>query len=642
MMKPLENQPLWLWFVALGLIAIYLGQSWTSMVDKSSTYDEQVYVLAGYGLLETGEYSLKQDAPPLIPLLSAMAIKVYEFLGNEVTLSEPIKSQFDEIQQLWSIRSIDSAKEYTVATEFFHENEGPTLIQVARIPITLLGALLALYLFRFATVLFGPYVGLGVLLFYVIDPNLIGHGRVVSADIALACFFLISHYYLYRCLTETGWGNVVALSIAAAICISVKLSGLLVLPSLLILIAVVMIKPPVEVIESLAITTREFRIQTMRKAVLSIGLLFVFGYIILSLLYQDWNALFIYYKSTQLIYSNVPDGYTSFLMGEFKSQFWFYYIVALVLKSPISTMLLFFLSLWWFRAGNHLAWWFIVIPIWVVMTITTMDSINIGLRRVLLVLPFVFLSLGGLMVFAWSPETASNKQKLVKTMVLLGMMWAIWVGYQIFPHHLSFFTQVIGGPSQGYKYLAESNVSWGQNLPALSRFLKQEGVAEIYMHLYGNDHPDDYGIKNLGFDDYHVYWPIQGFYVVSAHSLIQFSKTDDTSGNWFDRFEPVAVIDHTLFVFDLREYPFIEGRTPERSLEIAESFIAEKKWGSAIPHLQNYLTHFPGATEIHNLLSKVAKHLGHQDLASHHLRLASKRKVAEKERSKDSIESEHD
>ena len=619
-----EKHSRWIWTFALLLIAVYAGQAWTSMLDKSATYDEQVYVLAGMGLIETGEYALKQDSPPLIPLLSASAVKIYELFGNEITLSEEIQSQFDEVKELWSARSLESSKEYSLATKFFHENNGPTLIQVARAPIILLGAMLAFYLFRFATILFGPKIALCVLFLYAMDPNLIGHARVVSADLGLACFFLVSHYYLYRCLTETGSFNSIALSVAVTLCISVKLSGLLVLPSLLILAVFVIARPPEDVIESLVIDSGNYRIQIARQAFISVASLVVLLYVGLALMYQNWKAPILYYQATQLIYSNVPEEYTSYLMGEFRPKFWYYYFVALVLKTPISTIGLFATSLLFFRSRYRLVYWFVIIPLTVIMVVTTLDGINIGLRRVLLALPLIHLAIGGLFAFVWCQETSSVKTTFGKVVAVVGLLWTLFIGVQTFPHHLSFFSTLIGGPSQGHQYLAESNVSWGQNLPALSRYLKAEGIDGIYMHLYGNDEPSDYGIQNKGFDDYHVYWPIQDVYVVSAHSLIQFSKNEDPGANWFKRFDPLAIINHTLYVFDLRGYPSMDLRTPDRSLEIAENFIAKKEWGSAIPHLQHYLVHFPNDSDVHKRLADVANKLGHKDLFDFHQKLAAK------------------
>ena len=44
------------------------------------------------------------------------------------------------------------------------------------------------------------------------------------------------------------------------------------------------------------------------------------------------------------------------------------------------------------------------------------------------------------------------------------------------PNYLAYFNQLAGGPSQGYKHLADSSLDWGQDLPALKQWLDREGL----------------------------------------------------------------------------------------------------------------------------------------------------------------------
>jgi len=39
----------------------------------------------------------------------------------------------------------------------------------------------------------------------------------------------------------------------------------------------------------------------------------------------------------------------------------------------------------------------------------------------------------------------------------------------VYPHYLAFFNQSIGGPHNGYKWLADSNIDWGQDLKLLKK-----------------------------------------------------------------------------------------------------------------------------------------------------------------------------
>src|SRR5881396_2119106 len=57
------------WGIASLLIFCFVLQCLAGMTEQSATYDEPVYIVAGYSYLETGDFRLKQDAPPLVATL---------------------------------------------------------------------------------------------------------------------------------------------------------------------------------------------------------------------------------------------------------------------------------------------------------------------------------------------------------------------------------------------------------------------------------------------------------------------------------------------------------------------------------------------------------------------------------------------
>ena len=188
------------------------------MTRQSATYDEPVYIAAGYSYVETGDFRLKQDAPPLVATLSGVALQLGTYFGNQVSL--------DTSSKLWS-----GATEYRFAEQFFAgASDRLRTLQIARVPVVLIGAVLALYVFLFGRLLWGGYAALLPLFLFCFDPNMIAHARVVSNDAALAAFFFITHYYFYRLLTEDRRANLVGVSMAAALTIVAKFSGLLIVP----------------------------------------------------------------------------------------------------------------------------------------------------------------------------------------------------------------------------------------------------------------------------------------------------------------------------------------------------------------------------------------------------------------------------
>jgi hypothetical protein len=60
---------------------------------------------------------------------------------------------------------------------------------------------------------------------------------------------------------------------------------------------------------------------------------------------------------------------------------------------------------------------------------------------------------------------------------------AAWV----WPHGLSYFNQLWGGPPAGYKLLHDSNHDWGQGLPELKDWHRANGGPPLAVWYYGTD-----------------------------------------------------------------------------------------------------------------------------------------------------------
>jgi hypothetical protein len=64
----------------------------------------------------------------------------------------------------------------------------------------------------------------------------------------------------------------------------------------------------------------------------------------------------------------------------------------------------------------------------------------------------------------------------------------------VYPNNLAFFNRLAGGPSNGYRYLADSNIDWGQDLKPLKAWMDRSNVAHINLAYFGVADPAYYGI----------------------------------------------------------------------------------------------------------------------------------------------------
>lgn len=63
------------------------------------------------------------------------------------------------------------------------------------------------------------------------------------------------------------------------------------------------------------------------------------------------------------------------------------------------------------------------------------------------------------------------------------------------PHYLAYFNVLAGGPDGGHRYLVDSSLDWGQNLPALAKWLRDHpSPGPLHLAYFGSDDPDAYGV----------------------------------------------------------------------------------------------------------------------------------------------------
>jgi len=108
--------------------------------------------------------------------------------------------------------------------------------------------------------------------------------------------------------------------------------------------------------------------------------------------------------------------------------------------------------------------------------------VNIGLRHVLPIYPFMILM-----------AAAGARAMLVRlrfplvfgVVALAAALEAAWA----YPDPLTFFNAFAGGPRNGFQWLADSNVDWGQALKPLGAWVKGHGVKRINLAYFGTADP---------------------------------------------------------------------------------------------------------------------------------------------------------
>jgi hypothetical protein len=85
-----------------------------------------------------------------------------------------------------------------------------------------------------------------------------------------------------------------------------------------------------------------------------------------------------------------------------------------------------------------------------------------------------------------------------KVVVIVSALWLASSSVMIHPHGMAYANILSGGPAGLWRNLADSNVDWGQDLPALAEEVGKSPVKRIYLGYFGTADPAAYGL-----DRYH-------------------------------------------------------------------------------------------------------------------------------------------
>jgi len=119
------------------------------------------------------------------------------------------------------------------------------------------------------------------------------------------------------------------------------------------------------------------------------------------------------------------------------------------------------------------------------------SSVCLGVRHMLFVTASGIIGLGALGLQARS--VAWTRLKCMAVGACLVWLAAGTVLY--FPDYLAYFNEAAGGKEGGSRLLVDSNLDWGQDLPALARWLEERGNPRIQMIYFGYDSPARFGIR---------------------------------------------------------------------------------------------------------------------------------------------------
>jgi hypothetical protein len=412
---------------------------------------------------------------------------------------------------------------------FLFANNADRLLFAARVAMTVFPLLLALIVFLATREMFdaGPaFVALALMVF---EPNILAHGPLVTNDVAIACWLFAGVYAFWRYVANPNVWRLAVCGIAGGLTMASKHSGIILFP-ILFLLAMVELLIPVGTgggsdspQDRPARSSRQVALQLLLALIvvgaISMAVLWSFygfrysarpaGWPPSPALASSLGAVRSRFAATALAMAArahlLPEAFLegfaffyatasrpTYLLGRLYSHgVWFYFPLAFLIKSTLGFLgLLALAPLAWMlgaRERRRETLW-MLIPTAVFLAVSMTSNLNIGLRHILPIYPF-------LAVLA-----AAGAWRLAKT----HRAWGIIVGglvlihavssLRAFPNYLPYSNEFWGGPAKTYRVLTDSNVDWGQGLPAVKRYLQTHDSTPCWLAYFGTVDPGHYEI----------------------------------------------------------------------------------------------------------------------------------------------------
>jgi hypothetical protein len=528
------------------LLLLFFVQGVFFIGANSPTYDEAMHLAAGYSYLATGDFRLEPQNPPLIKELLALPVFLIYRLA------------FNPDPQHWR-----DGTEFFVGQDFLYRSRLPAdqMLTVSRLPNLMLGGLLVALTGWWAYRIWGGLAALLATALGCLEPNLVAHSSLVTTDVGAALFIFLSVYLLWEYVNFPRWWLLAGTGVSVGIALVAKFSAVLLIPMMASIIGM-----------AVSIAGEDCAYLPLRKQpnkvtyrLLHAGTVLliipVFALLIIPLAYflrgfQPW--LFGFERFMTLAQVGQP----AFFLGEYSYQgWWSYFVVAFFIKTPLGSLMLIVASIIFYRAGRPLGRReavFLLVPVAIIFLATTQAKVNIGLRHILPVYPFLFVLASRLATVHF------DRRWLARIPVGALLVFTAISSLRIAPHQLAYFNEFIGGPAQGYRYLGDSNLDWGQDLKGVKAYMEKENLPIMYLSYHGTAPPSYYGIR---YQYVPGAWPLEWppptdrvpataarkILAISVYNLQDVAFPDDPLFRWLWLRKPMAKIGYSIFVYDLTD-----------------------------------------------------------------------------------------
>lgn len=391
------------------------------------------------------------------------------------------------------------------------------IVAKARAMVTVLGVSLGLLIYFVARRVFGPPAALGALLFYAVCPPFISQSAQVMVDLAAALWFFAAIVGYWWVLEKPNPARVAWAGIALGLLALTKFSFVMFPPVALGLLGLHL---------------------TLHRTTLGPGPLLRLALAHLGGALVAWATIWLFFGFTAHPGGAIPIWHLdptatklgrtvaflrdyrllpfpwlddlqglhfataprfSYLRGELRpGGSWDYFPTAFLIKSPFPLLVAIAVAA---RAGLKSAPGRVA-ALWLAALLFLLPllagQLNIGHRHVLPLYPPLFILAGGGLAWLW--QRAPSGRGVAVALALASIGEAAW----LHGRQHTYFNALAGGPSGGHRWLADSSLDWGAELPRLAiweqAWRKGNPATPLYLLQSGPNEPALYGSGAIALD----------------------------------------------------------------------------------------------------------------------------------------------
>ena len=581
--------------LASGFLAV------ASMWYDSAIRDEMPHIVAGYSYLTKGDYRVNPEHPPLIKELSALPL-----LFQDVYFPENDPAWRDHVNDQWDL-----------GDKFLYKygNDADRMLFTGRIMMVLVFLLGGWVLYRFTEKLTKKReLALVALTLFLFSPNLMAHGRFITTDMGATAFSLFALYTYYLYLEKSDWKRYVWASVVFGLAILAKFSTFLLIPTFLFIAFIYGLgsyrkgKFPL-MLKSTGIELGK-AVGIMAIGYLLVGLWYTphiwnmpvavqyqlinesitdkdLGQLGFNTLLNNMTDVTLlrpyaqYLLGFLMVSAHTTGGHMTYFFGQLGTHWPDYFVFAYLLKEPIAGQILFYFAVLIFLTGLVISfaqkykgkgektksyYWLrenaVIIGYaflsLVVFGMASANKLQLGIRYILPIFPFLYLFVA-LMLDKFIGTL--NKKKMIglywinTSLLIILLVWFVGSNLITFPSYLPYFNGILGGPKEGWKYMVDSNVDWGQDLIRLRQFMDQKDIQLIKIDYFGGGNLDYYlGGRYLPWG-YNLP-PGTGWFAISASAIQWNTLNSPEKGNYHwltDNYEPTEFVGNSILVYYVPE-----------------------------------------------------------------------------------------